>query len=925
VLNASTTDAPITIGIPRTVAVIAVHGVGKHVAGETENSMADLLLSLPSDSPYGPSLGLKYKPRLYSPFKAIGIQIPLQPIRVDKLTPKTVQLGVNGEKDKGFSGLAEKLQRWWTSHFNIYQERTARFAIARGGVKQESGATGREFTQMLLDGYQGGMDSNAYITTRLEGGRANGASTTGVHIYEVLWSDIAKPDNTVLKFFLALFQLILHLATLSRVSLDTGSAEGDTAVWKAFRVSQRWAVRTLLIFLPCLQLILAVAIAACFSTDYSGTSGQWFVPYGLGAIGGLGLGLIYLVKDKNQITRHPLMWSLYSIVPAILGGLFSAALLSVVRKVAPDAVSGADVINIGAAILFWLVPGLAIFSLVIKQYETLRTGVTFTGYILYGVSGLLFLAGLAKSLSEPEPGPLAATVFTGIALLAAIRIFWILLIVFASIAMILGAVAWRSHPTETESSKAKRGRARAAVRTSRLALALPSILFFVLTGLLWHGFLDVAVRVKNPILPDGIVAQSEKSLSRIRPATASPVALSLLDMILPPNSAFFPCKEPKQAKCCGSGEEKVVSGGQDCYLVHNLSWAAGYQIPITLGLALLGFFLLLWWGIPSVLTERFPYRGKKIPPRYSTDAVSLRMGSWISRGLDASSVVTFLLWTAVFLAPAAYLLLDIFDHIHGGSRLIDQTIMNLTRASDWIAGASVIASAGALAALAKGGETVLGTVLDVDTYLRSTPKQATPRAKIFERYASVLHYVDEYRDEHGRPYDSIVIVAHSLGALISGDLLHFMHSDRYLKGNPAIQRPVKLLTMGNPTRQLLNRFFPYLYDWVRAVPDNGLIPLSTPSSSGPAPPLDESLPDPKELGVQLWVNAYRSGDYVGRSVWLDEWYQRPDDETEPSLSSSPDGTRNEMCIGAGAHTHYMDDTAPEIAWMLDQLIDRVAN
>jgi len=131
--------------------------------------------------------------------------------------------------------------------------------------------------------------------------------------------------------------------------------------------------------------------------------------------------------------------------------------------------------------------------------------------------------------------------------------------------------------------------------------------------------------------------------------------------------------------------------------------------------------------------------------------------------------------------------------------------------------------------------------------------------------------------------------------------------------------------MGNPARQLLNRFFPHLYDWVRARPDNGTHPLPAPRLTAPDAISNAELPNPKELGLQRWVSAYRSGDYVGRSMWLDEWSLRtPDDAdprtTPPLLVESQDQTRAEMCIGAGAHTHYMDDTAPDIAWMLDQLI-----
>jgi hypothetical protein len=86
---------------------------------------------------------------------------------------------------------------------------------------------------------------------------------------------------------------------------------------------------------------------------------------------------------------------------------------------------------------------------------------------------------------------------------------------------------------------------------------------------------------------------------------------------------------------------------------------------------------------------------------------------------------------------------------------------------------------------------------------------------------------------------------------------------------------------------------------------------------------DTAPPDPADLGLTCWINAYRSGDYVGRSLWLNEWYHRPayspGSET-PRVISSRDRKRHELCIGAGAHVHYMDDTAPDIAWLLDSLL-----
>jgi pimeloyl-ACP methyl ester carboxylesterase len=204
---------------------------------------------------------------------------------------------------------------------------------------------------------------------------------------------------------------------------------------------------------------------------------------------------------------------------------------------------------------------------------------------------------------------------------------------------------------------------------------------------------------------------------------------------------------------------------------------------------------------------------------------------------------------------------------------------------------------------------------------------------------SVLRYVAAYRDQQGNGYTSVVIVAHSLGALISADLLRYLRDegDRKLEalgfggpGGTCATIPLKLFTMGNPLRQLLNRFFPHLYHWMRDVPDGSLQPLAGASAVVSAPIPANALPDPNELGVAQWTNAYRSGDYVGRSLWLDEWYCRNSNGLErgsapESLETIPAWvlpwpSRCEMCIGAGAHQHYWDDTAPDIARQLDLLL-----
>ena len=204
---------------PRKVAVIAVHGVGVHPAGENQNDMADLLLSLPARE-YSAE-------RDYGPFRSVSIQIPLAPLKAcpfDRL----------GSPDAAEPVPPPTLR---TRVADLYKEQSADFASVTGtqmNLQQKgiavghvsvaaTGEAGRRYTQMLLEDYQGGSEvaGNKYCTARLEGTRL--ADEIQVHIYEVLWADLAKPANGLLRFFLGLFQLLLHLASLSRTAIDRKS------------------------------------------------------------------------------------------------------------------------------------------------------------------------------------------------------------------------------------------------------------------------------------------------------------------------------------------------------------------------------------------------------------------------------------------------------------------------------------------------------------------------------------------------------------------------------------------------------------------------------------------------------------------------------------------------------------------------------
>jgi hypothetical protein len=164
----------------------------------------------------------------------------------------------------------------------------------------------------------------------------------------------------------------------------------------------------------------------------------------------------------------------------------------------------------------------------------------------------------------------------------------------------------------------------------------------------------------------------------------------------------------------------------------------------------------------------------------------------------------------------------------------------------------------------------------------------------------------------------VVIVSHSLGTVITVDLLRFLRRStesaeerplRRLGLTPAGDGEVALdlVTMGSPLRQLFGFHFPHLYGWTRAA----------------ARDASSDLPAAAPLGVRSWLNVYRSGDYVGRNLWAGASaagvYDRAGEPPPPDAEG-----RADWCVGYGAHTHYWDETAPDVAAALDRLVATAA-
>jgi hypothetical protein len=331
--------------------------------------------------------------------------------------------------------------------------------------------------------------------------------------------------------------------------------------------------------------------------------------------------------------------------------------------------------------------------------------------------------------------------------------------------------------------------------------------------------------------------------------------------------------------------------------------------------------------VPSVLAETGLARGNPS-----------RLGRWLTFGyryLDFVVLVIVALGVLAAVATGALLVAGRLDP--GLLARLNQNLEWMPELSQRILKPLIFSAASAMVAISVLGRLLsryvpwlrapLDIALDVDNHFREFPRRGIPRARIFSRYFALLRHVAQQR------YDRVVIVSHSQGTVISTELLRYLkhRGDRAAAAHDrvdhvaavwtALAGRVQLLTAGSPLRQLYASRFPTLYRWVLCEQDGRMGPLAA------------------ELGVQRWINAYTTGDYIGRWLWsrparppqdvsdpqVDE-VREPDDVYRPAAAAPAPGPwpaaqrELDVCLGSGAHTHYFEPDQHLMAGLVDRLI-----
>jgi hypothetical protein len=798
------------------IAVVVVHGVGDPGAGHSSSAVASMLLAMEGGG------GADYQPFYSSPVK-IGVRA----CETNHVQPR---------------------RQAWFSERGPYV--TAK--VTGKGLRDSPPDVG--YSEDQLSAYEPQDTDQTYETVRLSSVRRGIAGKPAtqdnpeikatpakmVHVFEMYWADLVTVGKGV-RLLGDLYQIVLHLSSVGQHAIDMAvAANPKSRSWWLFDFIHDSAVRLLCLPLPIFNLMLLAGAAIALSW----LCPAWAAPAAAASVlwivlsAGAAVALFKYTKPKNP-------WR--NAITAVLAMLVAAGITMIPLKfIAPQRLLALEALLVTLALLFPI----------LRAYASLRPGT----WVFATVACLCTVVTGVYEIFDMSPDQML------LAALHVLELLWLILSVSWTILFLLTVASWFTGWLVVAahwSSPVKCIRARRVTWTARLTLALPTVLFFILTQTLWAGVL-YAVLKRLP-------------LDQYKPGWAYQW-LQKLGL-----SSLFDLS----SKSIQDYAQSLWAANTGCVLG-----------PIA-ALLLVSLLLAVWALLPCILSELSVPRD--IPGRRE------KYANWLDGGFALLRIAgTVLFLASILIVPLG--LPNAIWHDWPAAKSVHHWMTTNAPTTLKLVGGLVAGAAGLRLLPGRLGRAMgalavpLRAALDVDAYLRQYPLKSNPKARIFARYVSMLRYLAKWTDpQYGCQYDRIVIVSHSQGTVITADLLRFLK----FNPDPSLSRlfneqRVHLFTMGCPLRQLYGRRLPHLYLWT----DHEL-----------GAPFAKQKPDPVPLQIARWSNAYRSGDYIGRNLWLAD--KETSTWTEPVYGTN----RAEFCSGPGAHVHYWDASDQLIAQEIDRLIN----
>jgi hypothetical protein len=882
-----------TIPVVKKIAIIAVHGIADQKPYSSAREVADLLNTTHS----GSAVPCASEEHI--------LRIPVQPAMaatVPSLRNRTWQslmqaVGMVRELVNTQSAHhlytgepideADLLERLETEFLNYQLEQYAPRPWAKQGVEHYQTLR----VDQQIDGRSVGVTAAVPITT---------------HTYEMHWADLSQLGSGVLLLLNELYQFLFHLASLGQHVVTLGFLEASeryprsTQAWKQWQTYQQLqeiATAFISLWIPLfnfhLLLLLLVTLVGKLSLAYN----AGILVLAIGALGTL-LGIEVQSIRQLKFERWYWIWAGF----AVLIFLVLTPVLQSIAERDPNphflarwlqALPIADPLGhtylIVGLLIYWLL-GAVVHVGMVMGYEKRRPGAALVHYLVLGVTTVAWIiqggrlwfnpAKLLPKLSTLPDGLIGHYVvsyasFRTMEVLYLLGVLWWMVFLVSYVGCVLWGVKVRrtahlaQRRQDLQVSRTWVARIDRANWTARLALSVPCALYFTIVMGFWSAINQLEQWFKwLPPLPEWY------------PMSAGLLALLRLD-----RGNFLLWRPIADPVVLGDGG---LIGSDDFVqvLLHNVT---SPLFGLNLCLIVATVSICLWSFLPSVLREIQP-------PAQDQEMAAL--GDWLDRGFRRirQLAVPLLVVNMVVLFPLGYLLGNLWTPDLRQNWGVLELLNRSSGVALWLLG--LLQPLLLLLALISQGfqsklQGILDAILDVDNYLRVHPREDNPRSRIFARYVSLLRYLAT------QDYDGIVIVAHSQGAVITADVLRFLQRDPACFQLP----PLRLFTMGAPIHQLYSFSFPHLYGWAAHYDE-------------PSADRTCDYPQPQALGVQQWVNAYGSGDYVGRYLWGRDRQMYQADQRYRT------GHENcfEFCLSEGAHTHYWDGTSPQVGTTIHQMV-----
>lgn len=849
--------------MPR-IAVIAVHGVADQQPNETARSIAVRLHSIGREpGPFGPAPQGPKPPGGSPAAPARDDDRPSVRYSAFTETPLIVPVSpVRLKRTEGATPEGASSGRWrHVVRAGLYSAYAARHLDREIRRDEEEGLDYR-FAHNQLEKYTGRDDPPSYETVMLSAEREHAAAQEAlVDVYEMYWADLSRLGKGLLRILGEFYQLLFHVSSLGKTTVDLARIScGDAGVFPYLGFFQSLSSWILVLPIAILNLYLLLIAGGLLLVKIP-------VEFKVVAVIVVSGTLIAIIMARLVYERWWIGFWNWSLTQAL--GFVVGAVVGYVAASQPPSATYSFLTVLWIFIVLFAVDALA------ARYELRRSGASGVARAC-GVLVLVVAGAFLGSAADSPSGVVFLLGRTAEFIFVVLVALWAALIVCHLLTWLLGAIAILQTPGAGDregNMRDPKWQVERAVWTGCMGMFLPTALFLILTLSLWAAVIHT---LGNSL--DGIAYQ--------------------------PYFDFLRFDRP----------------GVTGFMEKLLDRSAGLSFNAFFALTAVALVMVIWGFFPAVLAEI-------APPRDSLGDSSRKLGHWLDHGFDLARWAGGVALVATFVVLPGDLALVAFvpgfRDLLGGDAVLK--VIGVILAGSAV---GIVGLGSQLGKVFLGFRAGLDVAFDVDNWLRERPLEGNVRSRVCARYVSLLRHVCSYTDDQGKGYDALVILAHSQGTVITADLLRFLA----VSPDPELARlggdlPVYLFTVGCPLRQLYGRRFPHLYEWATHSGVGATGPQ--PNHDGLLPP--DQRPDPGELRVQLWVNAFRSGDYVGRHLWLrddylDRWEPAQSDSNfvandmsgaQPGISGM---NRVELCIGAGAHTHYFDETGGRVAQILDQLI-----